>query len=132
MFFQCGLGHLLGLDVHDMENLGEQYVGYTDTLKKRTDFGFRSLRLGRALEEGMVLTVEPGIYFIPELIDLRKKEGKFQELIDYEELEKYRDFGGIRVEDVFLITSNGAQILGNRLPTSATEIEEFMISYKRL
>ncbi|MGP1993203.1 aminopeptidase P family protein [Zobellia laminariae] len=132
MFFQCGLGHLLGLDVHDMENLGEQYVGYTDTLKKRTDFGFRSLRLGRALEEGMVLTVEPGIYFIPELIDLRKKEGKFQDFIDYEELEKYRNFGGIRVEDVFLITSNGAQILGNRLPTSATEIEEFMVSHKRL
>ncbi|CAZ97687.1 aminopeptidase P family protein [Zobellia galactanivorans] len=133
MFFQCGLGHMLGLDVHDMENLGEQYVGYTDTLKQRTDFGFRSLRLGRALEEGMVVTVEPGIYIIPELIDLRKKEGKYLDFVNYEMLEKYRDFGGIRIEDVFLITpEEGGRILGNRLPGSAAEIEEFMLSHQRL
>ena len=77
MFFQCGLGHMMGFDVHDMENLGEEYVGYTDTLKKSTQFGMKSLRLGRALEEGFVLTVEPGVYIIPTLIDQWKAEGKF-------------------------------------------------------
>ncbi|MDO5968722.1 aminopeptidase P family protein [Flavivirga aquimarina] len=125
VFFQCGLGHMLGLDVHDMENLGEQYVGYTDTLKQSTAFGFKSLRLGKVLEEGMVLTVEPGIYFIPELIALRKSENMYMEFIDYEVLEHYKDFGGIRIEDDFLITKDGYRKLGNRLPTTSNEIEEF-------
>lgn len=132
LFFQCGLGHMLGLDVHDMENLGEQYVGYTDDLKQRTDFGFKSLRLGRKLEEGMVLTVEPGIYFIPELIALRKGEKKFQEFVDYEKLEGYKDLGGIRIEDDFLITAKGSRLLGNRLPSTSDEIEQFRITNQRM
>lgn len=125
VFFQCGLGHMMGLDVHDMENLGEQYVGYTDELKQSTAFGFKSLRLGRSLEEGMVLTVEPGIYFIPELIELRKSQNMHMEFINYETLENYIDFGGIRIEDDFLITKTGFRKLGNRLPTTSDEIEEF-------
>lgn len=132
LFFQCGLGHMLGLDVHDMENLGEQYVGYTEQLKQSTEFGFKSLRLGRALEEGMVLTVEPGIYFIPELIELRKSQNAFKEFIDYEKLEAYKSFGGIRIEDDFLITKNGMSLLGNKLPTSSQEIEVFRASKLRL
>ena len=128
VFFQCGLGHMMGLDVHDMENLGEQYVGYTDDLKQSTEFGFKSLRFGRSLESGMVLTVEPGIYFIPELIELRKSQNRFKEFINYEKLESYKNFGGIRIEDDFLITPKGMRLLGNKLPTSATEIEKFMAS----
>lgn len=112
MFFQCGLGHMLGLDTHDMEDLGEEYVGYTDELKKSTQFGLKSLRFGRKLETGFVLTVEPGIYFIPELIDLWRKENKFSEFINYEKLETYKDFGGIRIEEDLLITHDGSRILG--------------------
>lgn len=125
LFFQCGLGHMLGLDVHDMENLGEAYVGYTDTLKQSTEFGFKSLRLGRSLEEGMVLTVEPGIYFIPELIDLRKRKNAYLDFVDYDSLEAFREFGGIRIEDDFYITSDGARLLGPELPTTSDEIEAF-------
>ena len=132
LFFQCGLGHMMGLDVHDMENLGEQYVGYTDELKQSKEFGFKSLRMGRALEEGMVLTVEPGIYFIPELMELRKSENKFMDFVNYDRLEEYKSFGGIRIEDDFLITKDGSRILGPKLPTTSEEIEEFRISKKRL
>ncbi|MGV8878625.1 MAG: aminopeptidase P family protein [Sphingobacteriaceae bacterium] len=115
MFFQCGLGHMLGLDTHDMEDLGEAFVGYTDELKKSSQFGLKSLRLGRKLEAGFVLTVEPGIYFIPELIDLWKSENKFDQFINYEHLETYRDFGGIRIEEDLLITSAGNRVLGKHL-----------------
>ena len=124
MFFQCGLGHMMGLDVHDMEDLGEQYVGYTDTMKKSTEFGLKSLRLGRTLEPGFVLTVEPGIYIIPELIDLWKSKNKNIEFINYQKLESYRDFGGIRVEEDFAITENGAQLLGKPVPKTVMEIEK--------
>ena len=123
MFFQCGLGHMLGLDTHDMEDLGEEYVGYTDELKKSTQFGLKSLRLGRKLEAGFVLTVEPGIYIIPELIDLWKSENKFSEFINYDKLETYKDFNGIRIEEDFLITSNGSLLLGKQLARSLNEIE---------
>jgi len=124
MFFQCGLGHMLGMDTHDMEDLGEQYVGYTDTLKKETEvFGLKSLRLGRELEAGFVLTVEPGIYIIPELIDRWQTEKKFAEFINYDVLNTYRDFGGIRIEDNFLITASGSQLLGKYLPKTLKEIE---------
>ena len=132
LFFQCGLGHMMGLDVHDMENLGEQYVGYTNDLLQSKDFGLKSLRFGRAMEEGMVLTVEPGIYFIPELIDLRKNENKFLDFINYDKLEDYKSFGGIRIEDDFLITSHGSRLLGNKLPSTSKEIEEFRSSKSRL
>ncbi len=124
MFFQCGLGHMLGMDTHDMEDLGEQYVGYTDNLKKETSiFGLKSLRLGRELEAGFVLTVEPGIYIIPELIDRWEAEKKYADFINYDVLNTYRDFGGIRIEDNFLITDTGSQLLGKYLPKTLKEIE---------
>lgn len=124
MFFQCGLGHMLGMDTHDMEDLGEQYVGYSDSLKKETEiFGLKSLRLGRELEAGYVLTVEPGIYIIPELIDRWQVEKKYSEFINYSVLDTYRDFGGIRVEDNFLVTESGNQLLGKYLPKTRQEIE---------
>lgn len=124
MFFQCGLGHMIGLDVHDMEDLGEPFVGYTDTLKKSTQFGMKSLRLGRALEPGFTLTVEPGIYLIPQLIDQWKAEQKFTEFINYSELDKYRDFSGIRVEEDYLITETGYALLGKKLPMTVEEVED--------
>ena len=124
MFFQCGLGHMLGLDVHDMEDLGEQYVGYTDKLVKSSQFGLKSLRLGRTLETGFTLTVEPGIYFIPTLIDMWKSEGKFTDFIDYNKLEMYRDFSGIRIEEDFVITKTGSSLLGRSLPKTVSEVEE--------
>ena len=123
LFFQCGLGHKLGLDVHDMENLGEQYVGYTETMQRSTQFGMKSLRLGRALETGFVLTVEPGVYIIPTLIDLWKAEKKHTAFINYEVLETYRDFSGIRIEEDFVITETGSRLLGAALPKTIAEIE---------
>ena len=123
LFFPCGLGHMMGLDVHDMEDLGEQYVGYTDELKKSTAFGLKSLRLGKALEPGFVLTVEPGIYFIPELIDRWQAEKKFTEFINYDKLVPFRNFGGARVEENFLITDSGYNLLGDPLIKEIDEIE---------
>ncbi|QIL41375.1 aminopeptidase P family protein [Pedobacter sp. HDW13] len=124
MFFQCGTGHMMGLDVHDMEDLGEQYVGYTDDLlKNTTQFGLKSLRLGKALETGYVLTVEPGVYIIPELIDRWKAENQFSEYINYNKLEQFRHFSGIRVEDDFLITDNGSNMLGKHLAITTDEVE---------
>jgi Xaa-Pro aminopeptidase len=122
MFFPCGLGHMMGLDVHDMENLGEVYVGY-DGEPKSTQFGRKSLRLGRKLEPGFVLTIEPGVYFIPELIDLWKGERKFTEFINYDKLETYKDFGGIRNEEDYLITENGSRRLGKKIPLTTDEVE---------
>jgi Xaa-Pro aminopeptidase len=124
LFFQCGLGHMIGMDVHDMEDLGEPYVGYTETLKKSTEFGLKSLRLGRKLEAGFVLTVEPGIYIIPELIDRFQAEHKYRDFINYDALNSYRDFTGIRIEDNFLITADGYKLLGKYMPKSLKEIEE--------
>ncbi len=123
MFFQCGLGHMIGLDVHDMEDLGEPLVGYDDTLKKSTEFGWKSLRLGKTLKAGFALTVEPGIYIIPELIDRWKAEQKHTSFINYELLNDYRNFGGIRIEDNYIITANGSQQLGKPLPKKLSEIE---------
>lgn len=125
LFFQCGTGHMMGLDVHDMEDLGEQYVGYTDTLRKDTGtFGLKSLRLGKELQTGYVLTVEPGLYFIPELIDRWKTENKLAQFIDYGKVEAFRNFGGIRVEDNVLITANDHRILGKPLAKTVADIEE--------
>ncbi|MCV2487643.1 aminopeptidase P family protein [Flavobacterium sp. SH_e] len=123
LFFQCGLGHMMGMDVHDMENIGEQYVGYTDTLKKSTEFGLKSLRLAKELEEGFVLTVEPGIYFIPELIDQWQAEKKYSEFINYDKVQAYRNFGGIRIEEDFLITKDSYKLLGKPLAKTAEDIE---------
>lgn len=122
MFFQCGLGHMMGLDVHDMENLGEVWVGY-DGEPKSTQFGRKSLRLARKLEPGFVLTIEPGVYFIPELIDMWKSEKKFAEFINYDKLEDYRNFGGIRNEEDYLITETGARRLGKKMPLTTDEVE---------
>lgn len=122
MFFPCGLGHMMGLDVHDMEDLGEQWVGY-DNEAKSTQFGMKSLRLGRKLEPGFVLTIEPGIYFIPQLIDLWKSENRFSEFLVYDKIEQYRDFGGCRNEEDFLITENGFKLLGKPLPKTIEDVE---------
>ena len=123
MFFQHGLGHMIGMDVHDMENLGEQYVGYDAPHIKSTEFGLKSLRLARQLEPGHCLTVEPGIYVIPELIDKFKAEGKHLSFINYAVLDKHRDAGGIRIEDNLVITENGNRILDGSLPTDLAAIE---------
>ena len=123
LFFPHGLGHMIGLDVHDMEDLGEDYVGYTDAILRSKQFGFRSLRMGRMLEPGFVLTVEPGCYFIPDLIDIWKAENKFTDFINYDRLEAYRDFSGVRIEDNVLITEDGHKILGPSIPKTVTEVE---------
>jgi len=126
MFFPHGLGHMLGLDVHDMENLGENYVGYDEETKRIQQFGTAYLRLGRRLEPGFVLTNEPGIYFIPALIDLWQKEGKFTEFINYEKAREYIGFGGIRLEDDILVTETGCRLIGKRIPITVKEVEDLM------
>ncbi|WP_439183539.1 aminopeptidase P family protein [Carboxylicivirga taeanensis] len=123
MFFPCGLGHMMGLDVHDMEDLGEQYVGYDNELKS-TQFGMKSLRLGRKLEPGFVLTIEPGIYFIPQLIDKWKSEKHLTEFLNFDKLEEYKDFGGCRNEEDFLITDDGYRLLGKPLPKTIDDVEQ--------
>ncbi len=126
LFFPHGLGHMMGLDVHDLEGLGEDNVGYTDTLKRSTQFGRAFLRLAKELEVGNVFTIEPGIYFIPELIDLWKSEGKHTEFINYDKVEEYKDFGGIRIEDDILVTEEGYRVLGPAIPKTVAEVEAMM------
>lgn len=123
LFFPHGLGHMIGLDVHDMEDLGENYVGYAGEVVRSDQFGLAYLRLARTLQPGFVLTVEPGIYFIPALIDLWKSQGKHRDFINYAALDAYRDFGGIRIEDNILITEDGRVVLGEPIPKSIVEIE---------
>ena len=123
LFFPHGLGHMIGLDVHDMEDLGEDLVGYSETVQRSNQFGLRSLRLGKALETGNVITVEPGLYFIPELIDRWQSEQKFSEFINYKKLAAYRNFGGIRIEDNVLITNKKQRILGKPIPKTVKEVE---------
>jgi Xaa-Pro aminopeptidase len=122
MVFPCGTGHMMGLDVHDMENLGEVWVGYAGEAKS-TQFGLKSLRLARPLEPGFVVTVEPGIYFIPQLMDLWRSTGQCAEFINFDELDKWRGFGGVRNEEDFLITADGSRRLGPRKPQTIEEIE---------
>jgi len=127
LFMPHGLGHMMGLDVHDMEDLGQIYVGYDDDTRPSDIFGIASLRMGRTLQPGFVVTNEPGIYFIPELIDKWKAEKKFDNFINYSIVEDYRNFGGIRLEDDILITDNGSKILGDkRIPITIKELKEFM------
>jgi Xaa-Pro aminopeptidase len=123
LFFPHGLGHMMGLDVHDMEDLGENHVGYGEGYERSTQFGLAFLRLARPLRPGFVLTVEPGIYFIPELIDLWKGQGLHKDFIVYEKVEQFKDFGGIRIEDDYLITADGARILGGNVPKTIPEVE---------
>jgi len=122
LFFPCGTGHMMGLDVHDMEDLGEVWVGY-DGQPKSTQFGLKSLRLAKPLQPGHVYTIEPGIYFIPELMDLWRSQNKFNEFINWDEVYKYRNFGGIRNEEDFVMTENGARLLGKPKPKTIEEIE---------
>lgn len=123
LFFPCGLGHMIGLDVHDMEALGEDYVGYTDTIKRNPAFGWQSLRLAKPVEPGYAVTVEPGIYFIPHLIDRWKAERKCEPFIDYDRLEAWRHSNGVRIEDCILITKDGCRILGPHIPRTIEEVE---------
>ena len=123
LVFPHGLGHMMGLDVHDMENLGEQYVGYAEGQVRSTQFGLKSLRLARPLEPGFVLTIEPGIYFIPQLIDAWRAKGHLAEFIDYDEVDRWRDFSGVRSEENYLITESGARRLGPRKPQTIEEME---------
>ena len=126
MFLPHGLGHMLGMDVHDMEGLGQVYVGYDDEFRPSEQFGTAYLRMGRRVQPGMVITNEPGIYFIPELIDLWRSQGKFTEFINYEMLETYKDFGGIRIEDDILVTETGCRVLGKPIPKTVAEVEAIM------
>ncbi|KPM47114.1 aminopeptidase P family protein [Jiulongibacter sediminis] len=126
IFMPHGLGHMIGMDVHDMENFGEQLVGYREGLERSTQLGLKSLRLGRELEKDFVITVEPGLYFIPDLIEKWKADKIFTDFINYDKLKEYYDFGGIRIEDNILITENGSQILGKPIPKTTEEVEETM------
>ena len=123
LFFPHGLGHMMGLDVHDMENLGEAFVGYDDQTKRSDQFGLAYLRLAKELKPGYVFTCEPGIYFIPELIDQWKAKKKFKNFIDYDKVEEYRNFGGIRIEDDILVTQNGYKVLGRPIPKEVDDVE---------
>lgn len=127
LFMPHGLGHMMGLDVHDMEDFGEDYVGYDLDVKRSKELGVSPLRMGRRLEPGMVMTVEPGLYFIPAYIEKWKEDGLNSEFINFDRLKEYYDFGGIRIEDDLLITEEGNRMLGKRrVPVTVKEIEEFM------
>lgn len=127
LFMPHGLGHMLGMDVHDMEGLGQQYVGYDDEVRPSDQFGLASLRCGRRLQEGWVMTDEPGIYFIPALIDEWRGKGLHKDFICYDALESFKDFGGIRLEDDLLITADGCRYLGrNIIPYHLEDVEDFL------
>ncbi|MDD4576749.1 MAG: aminopeptidase P family protein [Bacteroidales bacterium] len=126
LFMPHGLGHQIGLDVHDMEDLGEDFVGYDEKTQRSQLFGTAYLRMGKELKTGHVITVEPGIYFVPTLIDIWKAENKFAEFINYEEVEKYKGFGGIRIEDDVLVTKTSYRVLGRPIPKTIEEVEAMM------
>ena len=127
LFLPHGLGHMMGLDVHDMEDLGQIYVGYDDETRPSTQFGLASLRMGRRLQEGFVMTDEPGCYFIPALIDQWKAEKKYTDFLNYDAIESFKNFGGIRLEDDILITPEGSRFLGEkRIPITVDEVEAIM------
>ena len=128
LFLPHGLGHMMGMDVHDMEGLGQQYVGFDDEVRPSSQFGLASLRMGRRLQPGFVVTDEPGIYFIPALIDLWRKEGTNAAFLNFDAIENYKDFGGIRIEDDVLITEKGSRFLGGNqmIPYHPDDVEEFL------
>ena len=127
MFMPHGLGHMMGMDVHDMEGLGQNYVGFDDEVQPSTQFGLNCLRCGRRLQPGFVMTDEPGIYFIPHLIDLWRSQGMHKDFINYEAMESYKDFGGIRLEDDILITENGCRVLGKEIiPYHINDVENYI------
>ena len=127
LFMPHGLGHMMGIDVHDMEDLGQNYVGYDDEVRPSQQFGLASLRMGRRLEEGFVITGEPGCYFIPALIDKWRAEHLHTDFLNYDVIETFKDFGGIRLEDDILITPDGSRFTGEkRIPITLEEVEQFM------
>ena len=126
LFFPHGLGHPLGLDVHDLEGMGENYVGYDNEVQRSKEFGLAYLRFGRKLQPGFVMTIEPGIYFIPELFEIWKNENRNSEFINYDKVMTYLDFGGIRIEDNILVTADGGRVLGRPIPKTVEEIETMM------
>ncbi len=128
MFLPHGLGHMMGMDVHDMEGLGQIYVGFDEETRPNLEqFGTNCLRMGRRLEEGFVVTDEPGIYFIPALIDDWRASGHCAEFLNFDLLETYKDFGGIRIEDDVLITADGCRFLGEeRIPYHPADLEAYL------
>lgn len=127
LFLPHGLGHMMGMDVHDMEGLGQVHVGYDNETRPSEQFGLASLRMGRRLQEGFVVTDEPGIYFIPALIDLWRSEGTCAEFLCFDKIEQYKDFGGVRIEDDILITADGCRLLGEELiPYRASDVEAYI------
>jgi Xaa-Pro aminopeptidase len=127
LFFPHGLGHMMGIDVHDMENLGQVHVGYDEVTRPIDQFGTNALRMGRNLEEGFVITDEPGCYFIPELVAQWKANETNAEYLNFDKIETFLDFGGVRIEDDVLITSDGCRFLGaDRAPVEIDDIEAFM------
>lgn len=126
LFMPHGLGHMLGLDVHDMEDLGQIYVGYDDETRPIDQFGTAYVRMGRKLQPGFVITNEPGIYFIPALIEKWKAEKINADFINFDRLESYLDFGGIRLEDDILVTETGSEIIGDRIPITPDQVEDLM------
>ncbi len=117
---------MMGLDVHDMEGLDENLVGYDETIRRSEQFGLAYLRLAKAVKPGYVVTVEPGIYFIPQLISQWQGEGKHKDFINYDKVEDFLDFGGVRIEDDILVTENGHKVLGKAIPKTVKEIEDIM------
>ncbi len=131
LFLPHGLGHMMGMDVHDMEGLGQTNVGYDDEVRPSSQFGLASLRFARRLQEGFVVTDEPGLYFIPDLIDLWRAKGINAEFLNFDVIEAYKDFGGIRIEDDVLITKDGCRFLGEkRIPYHINEVEAFLEANK--
>lgn len=127
LFMPHGLGHMMGLDVHDMEDLGQIYVGYDDEVQPSTQFGLASLRMGRRLQPGFVMTDEPGCYFIPALIDKWRAEKMHTDFLNYDAIDKFKDFGGIRLEDDILITPDGSRFTGEKhIPLTIEEVEAIM------
>lgn len=130
LFLPHGLGHMMGMDVHDMEGLGQNYVGFDDDIQPSTQFGTNCLRMGRKLEKGFVVTDEPGIYFIPDLIDHWKANKINADFLNFEVIEKYKDFGGIRIEDDVLVTENGVRFLGKDIiPYHADDVEKYVAEF---
>ncbi len=126
LFFPHGLGHMIGLDVHDMEDLGEDYVGYDEEIQRSDQFGLANLRLGRRLQENFYITNEPGIYFIPALIEKWEGEKINTDFIHYDKVKNFIGFGGIRLEDDVLVTKDGAKYPGQRIPIDPDDIERIM------
>jgi Xaa-Pro aminopeptidase len=126
LFFPHGIGHMIGLDVHDMEDIGEDYIGYDQEFKRSEQFGTAYLRLAKRLQQGYVVTVEPGIYFIDPLIDKWHSEGRYRDFIDYREVNKYRGFGGIRIEDNIIVTEKGHKVIGKPIPKEIEEVEKLI------